>query len=945
MPAIVVALCAGLLAAGAAFAQESAPEPPQEEDRAKERKQGAAKAAAGAVDIEYTEEEEAPVEESSYFKSFEQILQNPALITSISGGADAINRSVESLMDSLFYSVLDNERNFHVNDNVWFNAALKRDVFSTTSGSYVVVDRVNLGPRYSKELLRIHNVPISLGIDGTVEVLQIYLRNDGMRLAEQNELPTWRRWLNNWFGLVPGLAVILPPSFNQNELYDPLRQLETPFVFPLDTEAFKTMPIGSIRSYAISGGVQLPIDLGGALDKSSRDLLYKIGQLDETLPYAVFKRGEHRINVLRRAENIAWVGLKDLRRAGHIVSPFLGKKYAVLKGALAATIFSWHWVWPGVPIGAFPVNLSFEQALADLFDQVYEYDLRNPLARKAYEAAVKGDFVPSHERWLDNVEKGLDTGVAFQFTRTQIRKEELLHNGPNIAVYRRERQAGHDDGEIEITDPEGKFYVLEATRDVVDKRWDILVGEEETRVQASVAMKVRKIVSKEHPEDPTAYTFAFEADPDPIGLTATLGIQDRYVDVGEYDKYLEDVRFFTELPLADAPSIPLKDHELEVERRRTGFFTDPQDNVAMLHVPATYLGSFGAQAIVHFTTPVLNRILDRSVDAKWEAYAKAFGTDPEAWKDPERRNTLLHNASWFKAFLLYPFRLFNWRFASADAIKEATEGIARMAEIKQLPSPREKLDAFYGLLDSDHPERLVKVLLLLSDLEQVPRKVTFNVQPKGAARAEIKQHFGKLDGAQFSAGPPLPVPTRYARAKKKLANFYLDQPRDSEDKPKISRVLVTTRTVPGSVRTLEDAGENPDESGEPPAEGAAALPHDESHVFFSVAVQRIDPKVPLKLYVRVEQAGKLKIGKLELAEKVLDLTPADPSPTGKLNAATYDFFLTGPMSPLTGFLFDKSLSDGDELLVTLAASRDGSVWSEQRVAEFRFNRGRLEPIK
>lgn len=890
----------------------------------------------GSVQIDYAEPEEQPVTESTYFKSFEQILQNPALLSSLASGADAINRSVESLMDSLFYSVLDNEKNFKVNDNAWFNAALRRDVFSTAAGPFVVVDRVNLGPRYSKELWRIQHVPITLGIDGAVEVMQIYLRTDGMRLAEQKDLPRWRRWANNWFGLVPGLAIVMPPSFNQNELYDPLREVETPFVFPLDLAGFKSMPVGSIRSYAISGGVQLATDVGGALDKSSRDILQKIGDLDGTLPYAVFKRGEHRINVLRRTEDVAWVGLTDMRRTGHIVSPFLGKKYDVLKGALAATIFNWNWVWPGVPIGAFPLNISFEQALADLFDQVYEYDLRRPEALDAYEAAVKGDFVPSRLRWLDKKEKGLDTGVVFQFTRTQQRKEEMSKSGPNVAVYRRERQAGHEAGEIEITDPDGKFYVLEATRDVTDKRWDILVGDEERRIQESVTMKVRKLVDKEGEGKPEDYTFAFEVDPDPVGLQATLGIQDRYIDVGEYDEYLADVRYFTELDLDKVPKIARKDHELEVERRKVGFFAGPRRNIDMLHVPDTYLGRFGVQAVIHFTTKQLDVILGRPVDQKWSAYAQAYGADIESWRDPAQRDTLLHSTQWFKAFFLYPLRLFSWRFPSADAIKEATKGIAKMAEIEKMTTPREKLEAFYGLLDTDHPERLVKVLLLLADLDQVPRRVTFSAQPKGAARAEIRAQFEKVDGLQFSAGGSLPPATRYARAKKKLANFYLDQPRDAEDKPAVSRVLVTTKEVPASVRIL------PLEDDE---DEATPIARDERHVFMTVTVKHVLPSVPVKLYVRVEEAGKIKIGKLELAEKVIELLPAAGGEKGENDAATYDFFVTGPMSPLTGFMFDKSLSDGDELLVTLAASRDGAVWSDQRFAEFRYVRGRLEPIK
>ena len=97
---------------------------------------------------------------------------------------------------------------------------------------------------------------------------------------------------------------------------------------------------------------------------------------------------------------------------------------------------------------------------------------------------------------------------------------------------------------------------------------------------------------------------------------------------------------------------------------------------------------------------------------------------------------------------------------------------------------------------------------------------------------------------------------------------------------------------------------------------------------------------PLKLYVRVEQAGKVKIGKLALAEKVLDLTPIDSAidPAGGL---TYEFFLTGPMSPLSNFLLNQAVDTGDQFLVSLAASHDRVVWSDERSVEFRFEGGKL----
>ena len=92
-----------------------------------------------------------------------------------------------------------------------------------------------------------------------------------------------------------------------------------------------------------------------------------------------------------------------------------------------------------------------------------------------------------------------------------------------------------------------------------------------------------------------------------------------------------------------------------------------------------------------------------------------------------------------------------------------------------------------------------------------------------------------------------------------------------------------------------------------------------------------------------EQAGRIKIGKLELAEKVIELPPAVPDDHAKLDTQDFGFYMTGPLSPLTSFIFDQAVNAGDELLVTVAASADGVVWSNDRSLEFRVVNGRLEP--
>src|SRR5690606_33305864 len=137
-----------------------------------------AKPAATTVSVDF---DEAPQEElrddAFYARPIEQAFKNSPIAVGLASGADAINRSVESLMDSLFYSLLDNEANLRIyEDEAWFNTRMSRELYSTPSGAYVVVERIGFGPRYGKELWRVQDVPVSIGIDNSVEVLQIYLR-------------------------------------------------------------------------------------------------------------------------------------------------------------------------------------------------------------------------------------------------------------------------------------------------------------------------------------------------------------------------------------------------------------------------------------------------------------------------------------------------------------------------------------------------------------------------------------------------------------------------------------------------------------------------------------------------------------------------------------------------------------------------------------------------
>ncbi len=158
------------------------------------------------------------------------ILRNPAIANTLNLGTNLLNRSTETLMEVLFYSILDQKMSSRLTRDLKFETELRRDLISLPNGSYVVVDKflmVLLMIAYSLPYL----CNCSPGIDGRVGLQHIYVRNDAMRAINQKTLPWYRSLLNNWFGILPLLTGILPPSFNPNELYDPINVPLAPFTF------------------------------------------------------------------------------------------------------------------------------------------------------------------------------------------------------------------------------------------------------------------------------------------------------------------------------------------------------------------------------------------------------------------------------------------------------------------------------------------------------------------------------------------------------------------------------------------------------------------------------------------------------------------------------------------------------------------------------------------
>jgi len=845
---------------------------------------------------------------------------NAALSAGLASGAALINRSIQSLMDVVFYRLLDQELSYDMNDLSQFKFSINRELFPTSHGGFVVVDRFGLGPEYMKQLTKIQKVPLSLGIDGKVHVFDIYLTSDGTRLAQQADLPFYRRAINNWFGLLPFLGAVLPPSFNPNEMYNPMNLLETPFSFPVTVGGFREMPISSIRSYDISAGLNIPIDLFEFASDALKEKINRAEEIKASLPVSVFVEGQYRINVLRRSKNIAWVGLSRSKRVGARISAALGKVFRVMDKLILA-----NW-WTGVPVKFFPLDLESAKSKAEIYNQLYEFDFRQEPARKAYLKAVKGDFTLAMKLHKKRIKERRNNGVRFHFTRNEFADESSLKQSVNLILMSDRRSNIHTKSEIEIVDEVGKFYILRDNQEVQDIFMEAVTGRNKQEIHSRVEMKVVRVPDPDKKE-PYVYTFD-PKEKDPLKLIFSSRIQDGYTNAAEYGDYIDKLRYFSMLPLTSVPKIPRRQAKLISERIKRIAFSDPSNNVTNLQVPPTYLGKFNADGVVVITNKMVNEILSKDENQRWRAFATAYGLQNSDKNINQSRSKLTEAGDWLRYVSMRPASWFNLRVAEWDFIAEARNAMDALDEIEEAVTPFDKLDAFHRLFNSNYPGRVVRALLSLLDLNKVPRSVTFFTTARGKAGEEIKNSFKGLRNKVFRALTPFPPAERSVITEDKLNAFYPDDLRERRLQPAVSKIVMKMKPLPKDL---------------PDYLNVTSQDRQREHVFVRLFVKNMSPLSPAKVYLKCEEAGRLQLGKFVLGEEVVNVAPLKPleSDKAKLGVLVYEFYLTGPLSPLAGMFFDNSIDVGGEFSLNLGVSSNGRVWSDEKNINFSLENGEL----
>lgn len=839
----------------------------------------------------------------AFFENIETAFDSPFLRNSVKAGTKAINQSIENIMDALFYSLMDNDWTLARNGDLRLKLKSERKIYSAETSEFVVIDRLSIGPEYARELGNFKNIPISLNTGVGADYYEIYKSSNAERLTDSasDDIFTWS--FKNWFGALPILGAILPPSFNPNELYDPTRLLSPPFKLPVDKKSFETMPLGSIRSYAIKGGINLPLATGVVFGQQLKNKLQSMGGLDFTMPYSIFVNGEYRISVLRKSKNLAWVGLSKTKSIGHGLFSLIGRTIFVLEDISSDFSFS------GIPLPYFPLDSDISSAIVDSSTLLYEFDLNRKDSLAAYIDAVAGNFAPAHE-----AAKNQNSGVNYFFTQESLSQNDVSKNSLELGLFSNTDHRKASKAENKITNNENVFYSLEVKESLKKSSWDILVGETSNQINMNLTLHVEK--QKLDPET----KFSYRDIENPWQLTFTAKLNDAFTSGVEIKTYKNILEQTSALDLADFPkfdAVDKGDETLIRSKRLTSIPYRRQHNFA---AQPQLLGHFSANISVKISTDQLKDIYKNARTTFKEKYREALFerlTPTKAHEDLPK-NLVAAKGARFLNLAVSPLRAVGVDRLLPLKIAELEYRAALLETIGHANTPQEHQALFNDFFQTDYPYELFSAFIQTAAHFKAFRTVKIYAKPaKGLAPGESLK-FERLNRMKFAEGKDFSEWESFNNATKNVNSFEPQALLTSNSKIEIKKIVV--RRSDSSTKIRKDQ-----------------FPFiiDADIADLSKNAQTLD------IYLRIENAGKLDLGRLILAEAVLKkpVSMADSLTSIPIEISPKD------AAPLNTFLLGQAVKLGTNLRISIALSDRIGRWSSIKTIDFSYKNGEITLIK
>lgn len=821
--------------------------------------------------------------------SFESFVNNKAIASGLDNGAQSINRTVDTIMESVFYSIMDQSFYTNLTPHINLETAFTRDVQETSLGTYVVIDRFKIGPQINKELSKIDTMPINFGASSDIFVTNIYHRSDPIRAYETENLPLWRNFFNYWFGALPIIAGFMPPSFNLEELYDPITYISTPFSIPSNSSAALEIPIGNIRKYGISGGLNLAL---APLEESLTKFLQSLDSetLSFNLPISLFRTGDHTISVYRRSKSIFWVLVSNSRSTGIKVENIFANTHRIF-GKLIPQ-------WGGVDAIISPVDTLFSKARISTIDQLYTFDFRFPIAKHAYKYAAKGDFARVYRFYKGAAKQNKKSGISFEFNKITYSDQTGSRKSRNFFVENTKNSNQKTISEIEINDKRGRSNLLEVNQTVEYSDWNVLVGLENLRINNKVELRVVKDRSKKN--GGTNYIFD-KNDNSPINIYSKLQISDRFTDAKEFQAAMDVIRYYLTDSIDSVPHIPVYSSQKILEQKLIETLKNPMDSIYRIKVSPTHLGKMTINASVSFPSIFLKQLSTKKPFQIRRSMALAYGLNADYWQQRDLRNQW----SWLFTYLgwgtMQPLKLFNIQIPSVEFIHETENAVATIAKLNKATTPMEYLTIFSDLFDTLYPTQLIRALSLLGNYRTLPKTLNFSTSPKfkpfdTSDITASKKLFSSLNTKSLKFINNSQKPFSFQTIDRQLSSFQPENYRSRRMEAKLKSITVI-----------------PIRNG------------DSIEYSLSLKFRGKLQAGPLYTYIRMEQAGSVDFGRFLLIDKVIQVTPLLED-NGR--GFTVKFSLNGNNSQSSNFISNLAINLGGAFNVKLSLSKNGQVWSQ-----------------
>jgi len=313
-----------------------------------------------------------------------ELIDSPALRHALSAGTFAANTAVTNAMDALFYSLLDRTWPLNKSRFTTLETGIERNLTRLPDKSYLVIDRVMIGPRMSRQIIPAAPFGIGAAVAAGSYFYEFYLTHDAERLNEGSRNLKNKFSAMNWFGILPFLTRILPPSFDPNELYNPMRVFSVPLKVPLNRKHLQEMQENTIRSYAIKGTVSFPMTHAWLQEKLPS--IAKKTALAGSLPIYIYANAEARVSVHKQSENQFKISLSNIQTEGSNIGLEIGKMFYAF--GLKASEFTWK----GVPVAIFPLRMSFDTHMLQEHTLVRNINLNEDIPDEALAKALTGNF-------------------------------------------------------------------------------------------------------------------------------------------------------------------------------------------------------------------------------------------------------------------------------------------------------------------------------------------------------------------------------------------------------------------------------------------------------------------------------------------------------------------------------------------------------------------------